>query len=258
MRKAFLSSFISFCLGFTGVVLLGGPAYARPPFEVPPSGGVPECVEESQVFPGDGYPNPDALGVSGHGPPLSYTDNGDGTATDNNTKKMWELKTGVFGGPDINCNTENDCPDPHHVNNMYSWSSSGSAPDGTLFTNFLRRLNNTCNNDPTVDCSENGDDDCNAVGGPCGFAGYTDWCIPHVKLLISIVDYSTIFPAFPPNFPGSTGFGYWSSTTWPDLTDPPTDLSSNARWVFFDGSIGLFGDSGKALFYNARAVRPCD
>ncbi len=35
---------------------------------------------------------PDAFGVSGHGPALDYTDNGDGTATDNLTRFHWEVK----------------------------------------------------------------------------------------------------------------------------------------------------------------------
>src|SRR5262245_11173262 len=47
-------------------------------------------AEPTVIFPGDGYNSPDAIGVSGHGPVLSYTDNGDGTFTDNNTLLMWE------------------------------------------------------------------------------------------------------------------------------------------------------------------------
>jgi len=62
------------------------------------------------VFPGDGV----------IGPALSYTDNGDGTFTDNNTQLVWKKKDTVAGSV-------------HNVENIYQWSSSGSAADGSLF-----------------------------------------------------------------------------------------------------------------------------
>lgn len=52
-------------------------------------GVAPGLAGPSSVFPGDGDLS---------GPALSYTDNGDGTATDNNTGFMWEIKvTGDSG-----------------------------------------------------------------------------------------------------------------------------------------------------------------
>ena len=47
---------------------------------------------------------------------------------------------------------------------------------------WITKLNNTCNNDPSVDCTVGSDTDCiNAgVGGACGFAGYRDWRVPEV------------------------------------------------------------------------------
>ena len=76
----------------------------------------------------------------------------------------------------------------HCVNNIYSWTSTGTDSDGTLFTEFLAELN----------ASELG--------------GFDDWCIPNIKKLQSIVNYSTIGPAS--SVPGSTAASvYWSSTT---------------------------------------------
>ena len=67
------------------------------------------------IFPGDGYDYPVdwAVGID-HGPALSYTDNGDGTFTDNNTQLVWEKKDNVDGSV-------------HNVGNMYQWSSSDEA-----------------------------------------------------------------------------------------------------------------------------------
>ena len=63
----------------------------------------------SAVFPGDGV----------DGPALSYTDNGNGTFTDDNTLLMWEVKDTGSG--------------IHGVSNAYTWNNS--------FTAFLAVLN---------------------------------------------------------------------------------------------------------------------
>lgn len=180
-------------------------------------------------FPGDGYDNPDDFFVSGHGPALSYTDNGNGTFTDNVTKLMWEKKTD--GGI-------------HDVDDTYTWST-GTFPDGTLW-DFLDTLNNTCEGEGDP-CESN--KDC-PKGSKCGFAGYRDWCIPNVKKLQSIVDYSMNDPAS--SVPGSIAQPdesfYWSSTT-------RAGTPSIVWFVYFlDGTVST---SGKDSAFFARAVRPC-
>src|SRR3972149_6229092 len=94
--------------------------------------------------------------VGGPGP-SSFTDNGNGTFTDNNTGLMWEIKAddGII----------------YDVDNEYTWSANAFEPNGTLFTVFLAGLNNSA------------------------FAGFSDWCIPNVERLRSIVDYSKFNPA---------------------------------------------------------------
>ena len=74
----------------------------------------------------------------------SFTDNGDGTITDNMTGLMWEKKS--------------DDGTIHDKDNTYTWglTSSPYTMNGTMVTTFLAALN-----------------------GGGGFAGHTDWRIPN-------------------------------------------------------------------------------
>ena len=129
--------------------------------------------------------------------PPRFVDNGDGTVTDNKTGLMWEKKT------------------DSNVGDTYTWSRSGAAPDGTLFTSFLATMR--------CDISAN---------GSCGLAGHYDWRIPNISELQTIVDCSQpncLDPIFGPR-PASFSF-YWSASSLGDLT------SGIAFGVFFlDGS----------------------
>jgi hypothetical protein len=157
-------------------------------------------------------------------------DNGDGTITDADTGLMWEKKSSDGSLHDQSING-------------WSWSVSGSAPDGTLFTAFLAGLN-----------------------AGSGFAGHTDWRIPTIYELESIFDYGTSDPAVSAAFnsgcvqscPVTTcsctatgnGGGYWSST----VVNISGAAFPNSVWigVFVDGSLNT--EVKTANFY-ARAVR---
>jgi hypothetical protein len=99
-----------------------------------------------------------------------YIDCGDGTVTDRTTGLMWEKKL---------ASGDAACLDPTQVNrnarcqqNLYTWSATGTAPDGTLYTDFLPKLNS------------HGDGTTVASGGQslplqtC-FAGHCDWRSAH-------------------------------------------------------------------------------
>ena len=166
-------------------------------------------AEPCAILPGDGQT----------GAPLSYTDNGDGTFTDDNTGLMWEIKTSDGS--------------IHDYGHNYSWTDTTDGDetnaDGTAFTVFLAALNDPQN----------------------PFAGHTDWRLPTVKELQSLVDYTTLDPAA--SVPGETmGFYYWSSTY--QLEHQSQDSNDvNAELVsFINGGVGY-----AYKFYNlhVRAVR---
>jgi hypothetical protein len=174
----------------------------------------------------------------------SYTDNGDGTVTDEQTGLMWEKKS--------------DDGSIHDKDNYYTWgmSSPPYTMNGTMVTTFLDQLNNRCKNDETISCSV--DADCSVPGGPCGFAGYRDWRMPNVIELQSIVSYEAFNPSVSSAFhtgcvPACTvticsctlSGHYWSSST---LTAGP----GNAWAVIFnDGDVvnlsKLFGTYVRAV-----------
>lgn len=152
------------------------------------------------------------------GATLNYTDNGDGTITDNNTGLMWEKKTNL----DLTANFAN----LHDADNYYDWSGNGVQE--TIW-DWL--------------------EDINTEGGT-GFAGYNDWRIPTVKELQSIVDYSIAnsspIPTMNPIFGPTQTEHYWSSTS-------RADFPSHAWYVDFNN--GAVNPEGKNNDHFARAVR---
>ncbi len=136
------------------------------------------------------------------------------TVIDLNTGLEWEKKC--------------SCGGLHDQNIRYPWSGNGS--EETIW-DWL--------------------DDVNAEGGS-GYAGHSDWRIPNLKELQSIVDYGVSNPAVHPAFNNAADSFtlprlYWSSTTRSPLT-------SDAWFVdFSDGSVGGFDKSIGPRFI--RAVR---
>lgn len=213
----------------------GTPTPVPPPTSTPsflltptltPTAGLCELGATGQLvsYPGDKndgiagpVPVPDD-GATGSGLSPTFIDNGDGTITHIETGLMWEAK--------------DDSGGLHDVNATFVWSGDGSQE--TVW-DWLT--------------------DVNADGG-VGFAGHTDWRIPNVNELQTLVNYGTFDPSvFPPfdvgcerrcRLPGcscTAAAFYWSSTTL-------TDLGSGV--VFIDG---VDGGSSKHVQGYARAVR---
>jgi hypothetical protein len=139
------------------------------------------------VFPGDGV----------DGPALSYTDNPDGTVTDNNTLLVWEKK--VTGGSSGTCNLTTNL---HGVDSTCTWAEATGVWIAAI---------NTAN-----------------------LGGHNDWRIPNVNELQSIVDYSkpSPGPTIASSFPGSTAADvYWSSTATAGFSSRAWIVS------FFDGLV---------------------
>ena len=213
------------------------------------------CTNElsaTQAFPATGQTTKYVVGDDGDikaGAALSYMDNGDGTVTDNNTKLMWEKK-------------DEASSDLHNVNNTYPWSGlcqDNLTPCGT-----------------SADCTGvSGTALCTATDGQgtgltifqwvaqlnaAAFAGHTDWRVPNVKELQSIVDYGTFDPAVATAFNTNCSTGctlttcsctqsglYWSATT--------LAASPFFAWgVFFDQGLESFGFKVSNELY-VRAVR---
>lgn len=171
-------------------------------------------------------------------PQPRFVDNGDGTVTDNQTGLMWEKKTGTPGGA-ILCLDPPDCPNPHDVNNAYTWTNiftlGDTAPDGSLFTNFLQRIN------AALSTSTDG----LTIKDVC-FAGHCDWRIPNVAELKTIPNCGASGSCINPNFGPSQASIYWSSTT--------DAAHSFLVWIVSLDGVGVTTFSkGSPIF--ARAVR---
>lgn len=192
-------------------------------FGVAGTAGLPRTAQITAFGPGSD-------GAVQAGSPLSYTDNGDGTVTDNVTGLMWEKK--------------DDSGGIHDRENTYSWSlnSSSNNMDGTIVTTFLATLN-----------------------AGAGFAGYTDWRIPNVRELQSILDYEilasgpVVNAAFhkPATCVGCMNVTaatcsctasalHWSSTS--------RTVGPNSAWSVNFGDANI-NSNGKTSPFRARAVR---
>jgi Protein of unknown function (DUF1566) len=156
------------------------------------------------------------------GATLSYTDNGDGTITDDNTSLMWEKL----------CDEDppgTTCPEEHDVDTEYTWANAFGK---------ITTLNTT----------------------PC-FAGHCDWRLPNIKELQSIVNYQIGGPAVSSAFNNNcaapcsvttcscTAASFsWSSTSYASVP------SFAWAWgvVFGDGRVDAFAKIGA---FRVRAVR---
>ena len=122
-----------------------------------------------------------------------YTDNGDGTITDNATGLEWVASPTAAG-----------------VGGTYTWAGAITACEGLTY------------------------------------AGHSDWRLPNIKELISIVDYGRSNPCIDPLFTCES-YPYWSSTTY------ASDAIYAWSVYFYSGLVG-YGTKTSVAYY-VRPVR---
>lgn len=191
-KTQFLTAVFVALLLFSAVILsLPKAAFA---FQLPDTGQT-KCYRDVSPY--------DEISCAGTGQdgeyninPMSFTDNGNGTVTDNNTGLMWQ-KCSVGQNNDATC-SGSAVP--------YNWYKASGTYDATY--------------------NPSSEDVC----GSLSLGGYTDWRLPSKKELMSIVDYSIPAPGPTINttyFPNTVQFLYWSSTT--NANNP------NNAWVVYFG-----------------------
>ncbi|MBI5675734.1 MAG: DUF1566 domain-containing protein [Nitrospirae bacterium] len=162
----------------TVVLLLSGTANA---FNLPDTGQT-KCYQSVSPFaeiPCAGTGQDGAYNIN----PMSFTNNGNGTITDNNTGLMWQ-KCSVGQNNDSTCSG---------TAQYYNWYRAS----GTYHATYNPSSQYVCGERTT--------------------GGYTDWRLPSKKELITIVDYSIPYPGPTINttyFPNTVASAYWSSTTY--------------------------------------------
>jgi hypothetical protein len=143
---------------------------------------------------------------------------------DNVTGLIWEVKT--------------DDGSVHDKDNTYTWYDSnpdtnggdaGTPGNGTDTEDFINALNSS------------------------NYGGHSDWRLPTMEELLSIIDYGIYNPAINGSyFPNRMSSRYWSSTTL-------VDSSNRARYVNFiygyGSAYGIDNYSDKSYSHYIRAVR---
>lgn len=227
MSRKFRHIFGLWILGL-GVLCGGHAGAAEPPS--PPAVRLPATGQTSShpaARPGhtEPMPVPDDGNVRA-GAALRFRDNGDGTVTDLNTGLVWEKKCG-------------GCDGLHDRKLRLRWSGDGT--EATVW-DWL--------------------DEINGKGAP-PFAGFSDWRLPNVKELVSLVDYGRVNPAVDPALHADgcwagcsdlsapacscTAVGeYWTSTTFSDFP---------AHAIIVDLGTGFVDDRLKTQRLFVRAVR---
>lgn len=143
---------------------------------------------------------------------------------DNVTGLIWEAKEAKDSVPDYG--------NPHDADNTYTWCDTDSNTNGGH--------QGTCSANDTEDFLA-------ALNAGSGFGGQTDWRMPSIKELKTLVDRSTSMPAINTTFfPNTFLWWYWSSTTRATYTD-------YARQVYFH--FGMEDNNYKSGAFYVRAVR---
>lgn len=141
--------------------------------------------------------------------PMSFTDNGNGTVTDNNTGLLWQKCS-------MGQNNDATCSGTATTHNWYQAT-------GTYDASYNPSTINVC--------------------GSLSLAG-SGWRLPSKKELVGIVDYSIPYPGptIPQAlFPNTVSSNYWSSTAYAYST-------GNAWYVSFGNGSVNYGNKGDSSY----------
>lgn len=192
-----------------------------------PDTGQTKCYDGTQEIscpaPGEPFYGQDAQFT---GPTRSYTLLAGGTMVqDNVTGLIWEMKNSMDGTANFS--------NPHDADNTYTWCDPNTATNG---------------GDPGT-CGANNTLDFIGQLNSASFGGYTNWRIPTIKELETLVDRNrnappAIDPIFDPTSNSTLQLSnYWSSTNF--VNSPTYAWYENFYW----------GGSGVELKSYGRCVR---
>jgi hypothetical protein len=183
---------------------------------------------------------------------------------DHDTGLLWEQKANPSGLETINFVDGRDCsasPQPaecaadlHDVRNRHDFSSTGQDPDGSAFTDFLAKLN-----DSTFSVAATSNDSTGC------FAGHCDWRLPAIGELRTILVgphaapgqdlICAALPCIDPDFAATGGAtalqNYWSASS-------SADNPNNAMLASFLNGVVTFGNKASVLFVRAVRAGSCD
>jgi hypothetical protein len=240
--------------------------------ETPSSGGLP-ATGQTSCWDTAGDPVADCTGTgqdgdSPHGTALSYTDNHNGTVTDDNTgltwvkepnqiipwtsdKGNWTTDT-LYSVGDLVKDTDNSTFWVAQIENT-SPSEGTFAEDRTArSTNWTQTL--WVKNDDGIWQGQTWQDaltNCNELT----YGGSSNWRLPNIKELQSLVDFENISPALDTStftsseaYPTSQSGNYWSSTSYQD------EGAHNDAWLVGFGN-GYTDSNDKTSTLAVRCVR---